>query len=257
MRTMLLALCTLSAYGSEVVFEAASIKPSPPIDSSRGPVYFGPKGGPGSEDPGRYWCNFCNISELIAQAYDLPEYRIFTATRFSEGRFHVVATIAGGTTREQFRTMLQNLLAQRFRLIVHFEARDMQAFRLVVSPGGSKLTSHAERTTPAPPLTQEKRAPNPRPAGFYYRVESTSTSDLARVIEGQLRRPVRNATGLNGTYDFDLFWTAGNPDADVTAATDSPTIYTALQALGLRLESRKEPVQVVVVERVEKLPSLD
>jgi uncharacterized protein (TIGR03435 family) len=233
-------LLALTAYAADPAFEAASIKPSPPLDSSNGPIFFGPKGGPGDPDPGRYWCNFCNISELIAQAYNLPEYRIVTATRLPEDRFHIVATVPAGATRDQFRAMLQSLLSERFKLTVHRDTRDMQMFRLVVSSGGPKLKPHVDG--PPPPVDNKPHAP-----GVYYKQQGKTTTDLAKVLEGQLRKPVTDATGLSGTYDFDIWWTIDNDPA-----SDAPTIYSAIQALGLKLESHKGTLEVVVVDRVEK-----
>ncbi len=80
-------------------------------------------------------------------------------------------------------------------------------------------------------------------------------SDFSKVIEGQLRSPLTDATGLTGKYDFDVWWTTSHMDADAPATTDSPTIFSAIQSLGLKLESRKGPVEVVVVDHVEKLPT--
>jgi len=97
---VLLAFCAgLLAQTSEPVFEAASIKPSPPLDSSRGPIYVGPKGGPGTDDPGRYSCTFCDVATLVSQAFDVPEYRLVNANRLPADRFHIVATIPAGTRK--------------------------------------------------------------------------------------------------------------------------------------------------------------
>jgi uncharacterized protein (TIGR03435 family) len=254
LRTAHLALMLFpgfSANAFEQVFDAVSIKPSPPMDSSRGPIYFGPKGGPGTEDPGRYWCNYCSLSELVSQAYDVPEYRIFSADRLPEDRFHIVATIPANATRDQFRVMLQKLLADRFKLAEHSERREMQMFRLLAS-SGPKVKVHVEGELPA---SEDRNARRNRAPGFYYKVQAKTMADFAKVIEGQLRRPVADATGLNGKYDFDVWWTANYLDADPGAATDSPTIYSAIQSLGLRLESHKGQIDVVVVDHVQRLPT--
>ena len=138
----LLAAASSLAFGQR--FEAASIGPSPPIDTSGGVVFFGPGGGPGTEDPARYSCNFCNLSELVSQAYDLPEYRVSSVKRLPDDRFHVVAKVPPNATRDQFRLMLQDLLADRFGLRTHRESRDMQTVRLLVSSGGPKLKPHVD-----------------------------------------------------------------------------------------------------------------
>ena len=242
---LLLVCASLTAQTSDPVFDAASIRPSPPFETSRREFNLGPGGGPGTADPGRYSCYFCNVSQLIALAYGVTEYRIFSASRLPEGRFDIVAVVPAGATREQLRMMLQHLLAERFKLAVHHESREMQTFRLVVARGGPKLTAHVED---APAAVDRRPDTGDRPRGVTYRVKGKTMTDFARAVSGQLRRPVTDATGLTGKYDFDLWWTVDdNPDA--------PTLSSVIQSLGLKLESRKEPVEVVVIEHVEKSPT--
>jgi len=242
----------LIAQTSEPVFEAASIKPSPPLDSSQGPIYFGPKGGPGTDNPRRYQCTFCNVSELLSQAYDVPEYRLLSTNRLPADRFHIVATIPPETTKGQFRQMLQNLLAERFKISVHRESREMQMFRLVVGSGGPKLKVHVEGD---PVVVEDRSKIKNRAPGIYYKVQGKTFGDCLKVVEAQLRHPVTDATGLTGTYDFDLWWTSDDMNTDSFATPETPTLRSAIQSIGLRLESRKGLVEVVVVDHVEKVPT--
>jgi uncharacterized protein (TIGR03435 family) len=242
----------LLAQTSDPAFDAASIKLSPPMDSSHGPIWVGAKGGPGTDDPGRYSCTFCTVSGLISDAYDVPDYRLASSIRLPADRFHVEAAIPAGTTKEQFRSMLQSLLAERFKLAVHTESREMQTFRLIVAPGGPKLSTHVD----GEPLEAAKTSRNRnRAPGYYYQLQGRTVGDFAKLVEGQLRRPVTDATGLNGKYDFDVWWTTDDLNADAQAPTDAPTLRSVIQSLGLKLESRKESVEVVVVDRVERLPT--
>jgi uncharacterized protein (TIGR03435 family) len=94
-----------------------------------------------------------------------------------------------------------------------------------------------------------------RAPGYYYQLQGRTVGDFAKLVEGQLRRPVTDATGLNGKYDFDVWWTTDDLNADAQAPTDAPTLRSVIQSLGLKLESRKESVEVVVVDRVERLPT--
>jgi uncharacterized protein (TIGR03435 family) len=245
-------LLVLPAFGACLLgqtagpsFDAASIKISPPLDSSRGPIYVGWKGGPGTDDPGRYTCTFCDVASLVSQAYDVPEYRLVSPNRLPQERFHVIATIPRGTTGQQFRLMLQSLLAERFQLLAHREPREMQAFRLVVAPGGPHLKTYVEGEAAPSAGKTGNRQP-----GVYYRVQGKTIAEFARLVEGQLHRPVTDATGLGGKYDFDLFWSE-DLDAD---PSDRPTMRSAIQSVGLKLESVKAPLDVVVIDRVEKLP---
>jgi uncharacterized protein (TIGR03435 family) len=143
---LLLLICVASmAQTSDQAFDAASIRPSPPFDTSRREFNFGPGGGPGTANPGRYSCYFCTVSQLTGLAYGLPEHRIFSARRLPEDRFDIIATVpAGAATREELRIMLQRLLAERFKLAVRHESRETRTFRLVVGRGGPKLTAHVE-----------------------------------------------------------------------------------------------------------------
>lgn len=247
-----------SVHAAEPEFEAASIKPSPkpPYDSSQGPLFFGPKGGPGTTDPGRYNCTFCELTVLISQAYDIPVYRIFATPHLPEDRFHIVATMPAGTTRPQFRRMLQNLLVSRFKLEFHRETRPLQAYRMTVSPGGHKLQPHTE-TPPVATVDNQKSEPDKaksRRPDYSYVVQGKSIAEFCRMVEGQLGKPVTDATGLTGTYDFNLGWTLNNPTVDASTSEDAPTLLSAIHSLGLKLESHKEPLEVLVVDNVTAAP---
>jgi uncharacterized protein (TIGR03435 family) len=90
----------------------------------------------------------------------------------------------------------------------------------------------------------------------YYNVQGRTIPEFARLVEGYLRGPVTDATGLIGKYDFDIFFNPGpdifNPGPDITEA---PTLPSAIQSTGLKLESAKAPVDVIVVDHVEKTPT--
>ncbi len=101
-------------------FEVASIKPSAPRDPNVG-VRVGCSGGPGSRDPGRWTCQNMSVANLVSMAYDLRRYQMPEIGDFSD-RFDIAVNVPEGTTREQFRQMQQNLLEERFKLALHFEA---------------------------------------------------------------------------------------------------------------------------------------
>lgn len=240
MRWVIFSLLTTCAFAQS--FDVATIKPSPPLDSMNGRIFMGPKGGPGSDDPGRYSCQFCDAGLLLSFAYDVPEYRILNATRLPSERYHIVATIPAGATHAQFQAMLRNLLAERFQLQTHTEEREMPLYRVVVASSGLKLKEHVEGAPPPRPDASQQRTP-----GISFRQQGKTLADFARVLQGQLRKPVEDATGLAGKYDFDLSWSFQD-------ATDSPLpdVFGALQSVGLKLESRKGKVECVVVDRAAK-----
>jgi uncharacterized protein (TIGR03435 family) len=127
--------------------------------------------------------------------------------------------------------MLQNLLADRFTLRTHREMRDMQMCRLLRSAGGPKLKAHVEEA-----VVETK--PGNRPPGFYYKAKAKTVTDFAKVLEGQLGKPVVDATGLAGTYDFDVWWGFNDLDADGRSPTESPTMLTAIRTEPRRREPR-------------------
>jgi uncharacterized protein (TIGR03435 family) len=240
MQRLAIALFAVSAFGQ--TFDVATIKPSPSLESMHGRFFMGPRGGPGTPDPGRYWCEFCDAALLVSFAYDVPQYRIVNATRLPSDRYHIEATVAAGATHEQFRAMLRNLLAERFQLAAHTERREMSTYRLVVGAGGPKLKEHVDG---APPPRDDPS--KPRIPGISFRQQGKTITEFARVLEGQMRAPVVDATGLTTKYDFDIAWT-------LTDDTDSPlpNIFGAILTLGLKLESSKGALDCVIVDHVEK-----
>jgi uncharacterized protein (TIGR03435 family) len=245
MRTALawLVCCIGCAQTPEPQFDAASIKPSGPIQPGH---FVGCKGGPGTDDPGRFTCGFTDLSGLIEDAYDIPYYRLSATNRLPETRFHLIATIPSGTSKEQFQRMMQNLLAERFKLEVHRESRETQMFRMVVGAGGPKLKPYVEGE---PANVEDEKSLRTRTPGFYYHVQGKTMADFARLVSVQLGKPVTDATGLNGKYDFDLWWTFDEPPSD------GPTMLSAIQSAGLKLESYKGQVEFVVVDHAEKMPA--
>jgi uncharacterized protein (TIGR03435 family) len=284
----------------QIAFEAATIKPSAP--PSMGPIHIGPRGGPGTSDPGRYSCERCDLTFLITTAYGINAVEVSGPSWMEEVRFDVVATLPAGATKEQFKLMMQNLLAERFKLATHQEKKDLPIYELTVVKGGPKLKASTGPPDPAagrgpggarasaapPPPPQEKGsgcsgAPQPPPGRFpmmmisptfaMWRLIDKSTAEFAEALQGAVSRPVRDATGLAGKFDFELVFSGSGAralvpagmqrppmpvgTADGAAAEDcGPTIFAALQdQLGLKLESRKGPVDTLVVDHVEKTPA--
>lgn len=176
--------------------------------------------------------------------------------------------------------MLQNLLADRFKVVVHHESREIQKYELVIAKNGPKFRAAApaapngqgDASPPAPPTRDKDGYPLIGPKGgmaiMYDKARGywpgITMEMLAGQLSGQLRGPVMDATGLTGKYDIGLYWSADNgirasaPGAEPTAlASDpGPTLAQALQdQLGLRLESKKGAVDFLVVDHAEKVPT--
>src|SRR6185369_276003 len=133
----------------KLTLEVASIKPSSvPMG---GPMRVGSRGGPGTPDPGRYTTENMSLSNLISTAYDLKRYQYSGPSWLDGERFDIVAKVPEGATKEQFRVMLQNLLAERFKVAVHREKKEMQVYELLVAKGGLKIKESVEEPAETPP----------------------------------------------------------------------------------------------------------
>jgi uncharacterized protein (TIGR03435 family) len=251
-----------TAANAPPAFEVASIKPSGP-KSIRD---FG--GGPGSKDPERYHANSASLRDLIVHAWKVDYFQISSAAPLDRQNFDLMAKVQQGATKEEFRLMLQNLLAERFGLKVHMESREFPAYELVVAKTGPKLKEtdpddHPSSKDGWPVLPADRPAMatlNTVVGGFWLvrlKAQQEPLSQLAAMLHMDNDRPVVDKTGLTGKYTFALEYAkelpgGAPPDAPPTA----PALSTALQQqLGLQLVSKKLPFDVVVVDAFNKLPT--
>ena len=126
----------------KLTFEVASVKPATP-PSNPGMLMIRMRGGPGTPDPGQI--SYSNVTQrlLLAKAYGVQDYQISGPAWLDSERYEVVAKVPKGTTEEQFKVMLQNLLAERFQLTLHHETRKLPLYALVVAKSGPKLKEAA------------------------------------------------------------------------------------------------------------------
>ena len=166
-------------------------------------------------------------------------------------------------TFEQRRTMFQQILTDRFKMVAHHETRELPIYILTVAKGGSKLK---------PSVPDDPAATTPRRRGLMGRPGGITATDaqlwmLIPMLARQLGRPIVDKTGLTGNYDYTLDYTndrgtlpppaGGAPPAPPSAPPppeqSGPDIFTAIQEqLGLKLESSKGPVDVIVIDHIEK-----
>ncbi len=157
--------------------------------------------------------------------------------------------------------MLQSLLADRFKLKVHFETREMPVYELVVAKGGPKLVTLAKMDSssrqshgPGAGTSNDhvRRGQGPNRAEARNDVSPWPIDPIAAAMQPEVgNRKVVDQTGLKGHYDLSLDWTREGP----ATADAAPPFFTALQEqLGLRLVSTKGPVEVIVIDSIE-LPS--
>ena len=202
---------------------------------------------------GRVSMENVSLKKVMLNAWDIAddrEYAIDGPPWLTSEHFDMEATFPPDTPLPQVRQMLQTLLADRFHLALHKETRQLPMFSLVIAKGGFKI--------------HEAEPGQPRTSGRAGHFEATKIGmqKLADLIAKQAGLPVTNSTGLKGVYDFTLEWSPeadlklGTADGAASTTASGASIFTALQdQLGLRLESGKGPVEVLVVDRMEKTPT--
>jgi uncharacterized protein (TIGR03435 family) len=276
------ASCAMSgqpAGGPE--FEVASIRPVP---APTGGVARGPSGGPGTRDPGLYTCTFCGLTSLILQAYDIEVFQLSAPNWIQNDLFDINAKVPESATKEQFGLMLRRLLEERFKVAVRRETREISVYELVVAKNGSKLKPTTEDAKPGDsvawsPGLDKDGYPTVPPGRtsmianvrgtMRMRAKKETMEQLIAMLSAQVRGPVTDSTGLKGEYDFTLSWTRDLDAASVAPAASSesplsgisgndsePPLFGALESqLGLRLDRKKGPVEMLVIDHIEKVPT--
>lgn len=265
-------------------FEVASVKPSPPMDGPRLDLGV-------HVDGAQYRANFFSLRDYIRIAYKVKPYQVIGPDWIGSERFDISATIPKGAPRDAVNEMMQNLLADRFGLKLHRDHKEFPVYALVVAKSGSKLKevppdSDADQAEAANAPVEVRAQGGPQGVGvslgngssfsFGNNKFEARKLDMARVadtLSSFLERPVVDMTGLKGRYDFTLEITAEDYRAmlirsAVTAGVALPpealrmldgatddSLHTALAAVGLRLEPRKAPLEVIVVDHAEKTPT--
>jgi uncharacterized protein (TIGR03435 family) len=223
------------------------------------------------------------MKAILLTAFDAKNYQITGPAALTSWldteRYDIAAKVPPGTTQEQARTMWQNLLAERFALVVHHEPKEFAVEELVIGKNGSKLKETAwDAATPLPPGPPkfekgELRSPGAVgtvfPAGpalhFHTMAVAQPISKLTEIMSNQLGHPVVDKTGLTGKYDFTLDYVdnlggvqlPGSPPETPNSASDpGPDLAAAVQQqLGLTLVAGKAKLDVVVVDRINKVPT--
>jgi uncharacterized protein (TIGR03435 family) len=241
-------------------FEVVSVKHSDPNARSSGPNVC--TGGPGTSDPGMLRCTNSALSLFILQAYDVKWYQLVSPDWVihggSQSGYDVTAKIPPGTSKSDYLLMLQHLLADRFKLAVHRETRELPVYSLVSGKGKPKMVPSSSTAPPGPRCVMSFVGNH-----FHWACHNTLIKDLAGNLETQFWKTVNDETGLSGEYDFTLDfipaeewqsitgWSPSNAIKDDTANLD-----TAIsEQLGLRLARGKGPSPVLVVDKTEKNPT--
>jgi len=213
---------------TEPRFEVASLKASP--SDAGGTTVYNPT-------PERFAADNITTRTLIALAWDVRVFQVSGGPGWLDSqRYDVVAKPEGDPTDERVRRMVRTLLAERFQLQLHHAAKEMSVFALGIAKGGSRLR-----------VASPGDGPEIRGKNGHLTARRITAEMFARILANELERPVLNRTGVDGTFDVDLEWT---PEQNTDPG---PSIFTAIQEqLGLKLESQRAPVDVLVVDRVER-----
>ena len=254
-RTVLIACVltvALTARQSAPTFEVASVKPNT-TDAD-----------PSMLVPPRGLVSIVNVplQNVIVNAFGVPPFRLVDAPDWiRRERFDITARIPDAAAPGQQLLMLQALLIERFKLRTHRETRNEPTYQLVVARSDGRL---GPRLTPAA-VDCSNRPPTPAPsadsscaglmgvgsAGGTIALKGQSLSRLVSALGMAVSRTVVDGTNLKGPFDIELRW--GNDVTTSVTNSETPAIFTALQEqLGLRLESSRGPVDVLVVDSVER-----
>jgi uncharacterized protein (TIGR03435 family) len=269
-------------------FEVASIRPAAPPQITQGPggatrvaVRMGAR-----SDPGRVAYNGLSLKDLVARAYGLKPYQVTGPSWMESERYDITAKIPEGVSEDKTPDMLQNLLAERFQMKTHKESKDLPVYALIVGKNGPKLKK-SEDTGDAPVMVgpEGAKVALPRGSAGAMMMDGTGKMTISRTtmprfadsLSRMLDRPVLDMTGVEGTYDVTLEVSmedlvgmkrmaggaggavmvhgGGGGGASEGPAPDSNprgSIFSAVAQLGLKLDARKSPVEIIVVDKAEK-----
>jgi uncharacterized protein (TIGR03435 family) len=268
-------------------FEVASVRPSPPpgADSLAVGIHI---------DGALVRCTSFSLKDYIAMAYRVKSYQILGPEWIASQRFDIAAKLPAGAARDQIREMVQTLLLDRFQLKLHHDTKEFSVYALVIGKGGPKMKESAQDAAADSAGAGRGNIDITagggrggsgvdlgngssfvmRDNGFdAVKLDMTSFADmLARFVD----RPVVDMTELKGAYDFSLQFSpedframriraalaAGisvsiSPEImrAVMEAASGDSLFAAIESLGLKLEARKAPLDVLVIDHAEKTPS--
>ena len=282
----LVTFASLTAFGQtpapKVEFEVASVKlAAQPGASMQVTVGL-------HVDGAQVRFNYSSLKDLVTMAYRVKFYQVEGPNWISSRRFDIAAKLPEGGKREQVPEMLQALLADRFGLTLHHSSKELPVLALVVAKGGTKLQESAPDAEAKPGQGNLDVAASGGPSGVsvsfgkgsYYTFANDqfegkrlSMAYLALSLERYETDPVVDMTGLTGVYDFVLKLTPEDYRAmlirsAISAGVQLPqeavrmiegntseSLEASLEGLGLKMERRKAPVDMLVVDKANKTPT--
>jgi bla regulator protein blaR1 len=250
-------LCSALSAAQSSQFDVASIKPHLRVAGRPDPQSL-------RVEPTRLSYTNANLLACIQAAYGIPgegrpDYRVVGGPDWlTTVRVDIEATTDHAVTKDQLMIMLQSLLADRFKLKAHRESRDLRVYALTVGKNGPKFAraKEDERET----LQQARK--KDEVDEWQLIVQKNSIARFTEYLSRQLDQPVIDKTGLQGEFSFTLHWIPDvNPPVSVTPPVTRPDVFgpAGIQAiedqLGLKMENTRSPVDVLVIDHVERTPT--
>jgi uncharacterized protein (TIGR03435 family) len=256
---MLPANLTLILFAATTAFGQSADAPTPAFDVASvkvsQPGADGGLRGRGNTQvsPGTVTMRNVSLKAAIRWAWHVTEYQVTGPDWLDSQRYEIAGKAAGPATEEELRLMMQALLRERFKLQLHRETRELGAYLLVAGKNGPKF--HESTTEGEGSIDINQRQ-------LRVSVQRTPVSRLVEMMSNMLRAPVIDMTGLKGRYDLTL--NVAQYAADLAAQGKSldsvradPEAFLSLilqEEFGLKLEAKKMPLGVVVIDHAEKSP---
>jgi len=259
-----------AAWPQAPAFEVASIKPAAPMEQGKMRIGFG-------GDAGRI--NYTNVTlkDVIARAYGVKPFQVSGPSWMESDRYDITAKIPDGVPGSKVPEMLQSLLIERFKMTVRKENKEQSIYALVIGRNGPKLKA-SEDGAPGPAMVGPDGAKVNAPKGAMMvdgtgriQANGATMSGFADMLSRLMDRPVIDMTGLDGKYDLTLEVAmedligmkrmaggmpaahAGGEGGPAPEGNPRASMFSAVQQLGLKLDPRKAPVDLIVVESAEKV----
>jgi uncharacterized protein (TIGR03435 family) len=203
--------------------------------------------------PGSLTMRNVRMSGCLGWAYSVQDFQISGPGWLTEARFDIVAKAGTAAPEAELRLMLRSLLADRFKLAVRRESRELQALVLVVGKNGHKLKPN-----------DVEGSPSFKTGKLNLTGDGATLSQLTGFLSKELRQPVVDQTGLTGRFNYFLDINAyiteeirksGGPNGGPPLEAPSIIAQALQQQLGLKVEPRKAPVEMLLVEHIEKTPT--
>lgn len=235
LHTLLCASLAACAFGQQAAgtleFEAASIKPNKSGSNSSHE----------NDSSGQMVAINVTLREYLRIAFGVKDYQISGPDWMGSERFDIAGKFPPHTVDNPIEPCLQKLLADRFKLALHRETKDFPVYALVAAKGGPKIQAVEDQGGHSTNSTR----------GHLVGTRITMAR-LAEFLARQMDRPVVDLTEMKGVYNLTMDWT---PDEAAAADAVAPTLLTALQQqLGLKLQPQKAPIEVLVVDHLERVP---